>query len=545
MLAIQLPVRHRLHHVNQTWHLLIYDFANHGTTRSQFDPDIKSLIRIKIVHGSWRNDDANGIGIEQGARKYPNIQNIKAYLPEPYGTHHSKMITLFRHDDLAQVIITTGNFIEKDWSMSQAFWCSPLLTFSKGEPKDDATTISRLPTLGSGERFKHDLLAYFSSYGTRLSDLTSQLRKYDFSHVRGALIASVPGTQNLRSTDPEKENLWGLPAMKRLLSQIPCVDNGRPHIVTQVSSVASFGDDWLKNTFFTTLSTSKTPLTQTSQSASQKPKHSLIFPTASEIRNSIDGYFSGSSIHMKTQTPAQAKQLEYLQPLLCHWAPLPCPLFKPSSSIFNTLHHRSPAPAAPLHSPIQCKVKATKANRHPAAPHIKTYIRFSSSPSSSPSSPSSKAPTTQPTIDWALLTSANLSTQAWGTASNASGEVKICSYEVGICFWGGLWGDDDNNNNNNNDENHEDSDRNTDGQRRSQAEGAAKMIPVFSSNTPDAKDVEALVLREEERSSSTLIGWRMPYDLPLIPYQAGERPWCASSSYRERDWMGKAWKGRG
>lgn len=44
-------------------------------------------------------------------------------------------------------------------------------------------------------------------------------------------------------------------------------------------------------------------------------------------------------------------------------------------------------------------------------------------------------------IDWALVTSANLSKQAWGEACNAAGEVRVCSYELGVLVWPALFGD--------------------------------------------------------------------------------------------------------
>ena len=478
--------------------------------------------------------------------------------------------------------------------MSQAFWCSPLLPSLNAQDDNDMAIPSNLPALGSGKRFKHDLLAYIRSYGSRLSDLTAQIQRYDFSSVKGALVASVPGKQNLRSIDQGRENLWGLPALKRALSQVPSPGNGTPHIVTQVSSVASIGEKWLKDTFFPALGTNKKPPSQSSQNTSPAPKYSLIFPTSSEIRLSIDGYASGSSIHMKTQTPAQAKQLEYLRPMLCHWAPLPRSVAKPP--IFNLPRQTPPSDDHMFRHP---RTRYTKANRHPAAPHIKTYIRFSSppshpSPSSSSSSSSSsnpsKTPSHTPTIDWALLTSANLSTQAWGSAPNASGEVRVCSYEIGICFWGALWDDDA-----------DPTERSSENEARN---SRARMVPVFPSNTPDAAAMHASApeaqstgsptreragllstarrtavtaspsmrdpviipteapnsdntldkengeMRNDEHGKGdadvqTLVGWRMPYDLPLVPYQEGEMPWCATQACEERDWMGRVWKGYG
>jgi hypothetical protein len=44
-------------------------------------------------------------------------------------------------------------------------------------------------------------------------------------------------------------------------------------------------------------------------------------------------------------------------------------------------------------------------------------------------------------IDWMLVTSANLSKQAWGEAPNAADEIRICSYEIGVMVWPELFRD--------------------------------------------------------------------------------------------------------
>jgi hypothetical protein len=40
-----------------------------------------------------------------------------------------------------------------------------------------------------------------------------------------------------------------------------------------------------------------------------------------------------------------------------------------------------------------------------------------------------------------------------------------------------------------------------------------------------------------------VVGFRMPYDLPLVPYSKEEEPWCATSNYNEPDWRGSTWGG--
>ena len=396
----------------------------------------------------------------------------------------------------------TGNLIERDWSMSQAFWCSPLLP-PLPQAETEGTDDLSLSSIGSGQRFKHDLLAYIRAYGSKLSILDSSLRAHDFGAIRAAFVASVPS--KIRPTPNLQQTVWGLPALSRILSTIPSNAAYMSHIVTQVSSVASVGDKWLTDTFFPTLSA-------TSTTGTKKPKQSIIFPTVAEIRNSIDGYASGGSIHMKTSTPPQQRQLEFLRPMLCHWGPQPDRKISttkaatpPQNSSEATISTTPPRPA-----------KTGKANRHPAAPHIKTYIRFSNSSMRS--------------IDWAMLTSANLSTQAWGT-TNPQGECRICSYEVGVVIWPDLF-------------------------RANDDESGATMAPVFKSNAPTDSDIEDVdpaarsdeapelgkeVVVEEKQRTKTVVGLRMPYSLPLYPYGDGDEPWCATANYREPDWMGRRW----
>ena len=405
-------------------------------------------------------------------------------MPEPYGTHHTKLMAIFRQDSLAQVIIMTANLIEQDFRMSQAFWKTPLLPLQTNNPLPS----SSLPMLGTGPRFKQDLLAYFRAYGpTRLQNLVGQLEMYDFTAVRGALVASVPGKQIVHNLDPAVGSLWGLPSLRRILSSIPsgsaatAESSQQPHIVAQVSSIASVGEKWLLSTLIPALSTSTSP-----RQPIPKPKTLVVFPTAADIRDSVDGYGSGSSIHIKTSTPAQAKQLAVLTPMLCHWAGE-----MPPSQTPNSNHNTNSSTDLPAGH-----VLTGHANRARAAPHIKTYTRFTDHTFSS--------------IDWAMMTSANLSIQAWGSTPNASGEVRVCSYEVGVLVWPGLW-DEEN--------------------RR----GRARIVPVFGGDTPP----------EGKGEAGVEVGWRLPYSLPLRPYAADERPWCAREPCDVPDWMGRVWPGYG
>lgn len=95
--------------------------------RSNFDEDVRDLVRVKVVHGSWKKEDSNRLYIDvrrslkhnpnmpidhllqDAAKRYKNVQVLTAYMPEAFGTHHSKMFVLFRHDDLAQHVFPTSD----------------------------------------------------------------------------------------------------------------------------------------------------------------------------------------------------------------------------------------------------------------------------------------------------------------------------------------------------------------------------------------------------------------------------------------------------
>lgn len=454
---------------------------------SHFDEDTRDLVQVKIVHGSWKKDAPNKIRIDEAAKRYSNLQIFTAYMPEIYGTHHSKMIILFRHDDQAQVIIMTANMIAIDWRMTQAVWRSPLLPLQEASNNAEQTELPLSP-LGSGTRFKHDLVAYLSRYETRTKRMVAQLCQHEFSSIRAVLVASTPGKQKIRCLDPDTEDLWGWPALKRALGGIT-TKSSSPHIVIQISSVASVGEKWLSNTFFDALSSSSPSFStsKTNINNTPKPRFSIVFPTADEIRRSIDGYSSGGSIHMKVSSPAQKKQVNYIRPMLCHWAG-------------DSLKSMEDTKNSVLLEP---SITIREAGRRRASPHIKTFIRFSDARMTS--------------IDWALLTSANLSTQAWGAAPDSNGEVRISSYEIGVLVWPALW---------------------------DTPSSAAQMVPVFGKDSPEEWMAGYRTAETpHEDIAAVTVGWRMPYDLPLVSYGRGEMPWFNSEPCDEADCMGRIWPG--
>jgi len=193
------------------------------------------------------------------------------------------------------------------------------------------------PRIGSGEKFKIDLLNYLRSYSRQTcNNIIAKLTRYDFSAVRGALIASVPGRHVLSDSGGSNSTTrWGWPAMKHTLENAVPVHvplgggkddkKKKSQIAIQISSIATLGptDSWLRNTFFDALRGGRnvaTGLPEAMVPPPPPPDFKVMFPTPDEIRKSLDGYGSGGSIHTKIQSPQQAKQLQYLRPMFCHWA---------------------------------------------------------------------------------------------------------------------------------------------------------------------------------------------------------------------------------
>lgn len=418
-------------------------------------------------------------------------------MPEMFGTHHSKMMILIRHDDQAQVVIHTANMIAGDWqNMCQAVWRSPLLPLV--EQSRSHGKQSDAHPIGSGERFKADLLHYLGAYGGRLKTLRDQLKLYDFSSVRAALVASTPSKVPVSTSGPDRTTSWGWPGLKEVLQAIPVSTKAAvlPHINVQVSSIATLTDKWVDH-FFEILSTTSPGLSDNSLSVpsffkakkpeDRKPNIRVIFPTPDEVRRSLDGYESGGSIHMKLQSATQIKQHTYMKPMMCKWA---------GDGEGHRLGDNASAPVR-------------EAGRRRAAPHIKTFLRFSD-----------KACTK---LDWAMVTSANLSTQAWGALPNRDEQVRICSYEIGVVVWPELFAEEG---------------RET------------MMVPVFKKDMPEdnaeghANGTKLGWGKECAPDSSTnYVGFRMPYDLPLVPYAKDDVPWCATGTYTDPDWKGVVWGG--
>ena len=69
---------------------------------TNFDEDVRNQVKVTLVHGSWRRESPTKIAIDDAVKRYSNVKAVTAYLPDPFGTHHTKMFVLLKHDDTAQ-----------------------------------------------------------------------------------------------------------------------------------------------------------------------------------------------------------------------------------------------------------------------------------------------------------------------------------------------------------------------------------------------------------------------------------------------------------
>ena len=77
----------------------------------QYPPRFRRL-PVLVVHGLSR--DAKADLVVQAARHSPHVRLAQAKLPDPFGTHHTKMMIL-KYAEGLRVAITTANLIAHDW----------------------------------------------------------------------------------------------------------------------------------------------------------------------------------------------------------------------------------------------------------------------------------------------------------------------------------------------------------------------------------------------------------------------------------------------
>nr|CCA15048.1 tyrosylDNA phosphodiesterase putative [Albugo laibachii Nc14] len=303
--------------------------------------------------------------IKHQCQKYTNIKTIAPYLPIPFGTHHSKMMIIW-YAEKVRVAIFTANFLPIDWNnKTQGIW------FQDFGLKSETSASSRTNLWPERIDFEADLIDYLIHVDKiHLGELCLTLEKYDFSTANVALVASVPGTHKNRAIWIDMHK-YGHLRMRRLLQTLEAWNNEYP-LICQFSSLGSLTEPWLYHEFTESL--------QAHSTTKQRPALHLIWPSAEQVRNSIEGWNAGRAI--------------------------PCPLKNMKPFLHKFLRTWNPPP---------------KLHRSNAMPHIKSYAQFD--------------PTAlDGTLRWALLSSSNLSSAAWGSYQKQKNQFMIRSFEIGVLF---------------------------------------------------------------------------------------------------------------
>lgn len=338
-----------------------------------------------------------------------------------------------------------------------------LTNFDWGNMTQGAWVSPRLTQLRSGQtndgQFFCDFCQYLGNYGEITTGLIKILGRYNFAPIRAVLVASAPCSARRGDVD---YTAYGLHKLHTELSKLAPTVAATDHIVMNVSAISSLGptSDYLTKQVFRALNGSAA-----NREPAIEPK--IIFPTVEDVTESLNGFDSGIAIHYRQSQFYMKAQTQYLKRYLHKWA-------------------------------------ARHAGRARAAPHIKTYLRVDS---------------TWSHIKWILLTSANLSKQAWGIESK-TGVFDIQSFELGVLLHPGLFGD----------------------------ASCVDLVPVWKSDCttqPAAQTTNVDVATGS--GATTLVSERIPvrmaYDLPPKPYVIGcDRAWDPSVSYVQEDWRGGTWR---
>lgn len=402
------------------------------------NPKVRSKIKAHFVFGR-RPKDAPLESLMEEERQslsYPDTVTLEPIvLKSDFATHHTKLMVLIFHDKAsntkqAQVVIHTANLIPFDWG-------------------DMTQGVWKSPRLRAKEgkneepEFKTDFIDYIKAYRKpKLTELAKFLSSIDFGPVKGVeFIGSVPGNYY-----PGKPNYrkWGVLKLHRHIEQLEKSLKDSPgDIIMQVSSIATLGPP--SSYFEPILLAALRGEEIHGKKSNAKTTARILFPTVDNIQQSLNGYDSGSSIHFNSETPKQASLLNELKPMLCKW-------------------------------------KGIKSGRDRAAPHIKTYTRTITEENG------------QTKLGWIVLTSANMSKQAWGIVAKAKKNLWVQSWEAGVLI-------------------HPQEDE--------------ELIPCYKSDT-SGKD-------------GNIQNIRMPFDLPPTIYSSSDTIWSPHRSYSQPDWRGGNW----
>ena len=325
-------------------------------------PVLQTVARVDCVAGErYKYAERGGEELRQqaAALSLPNIHTHFARLPLPYSCHHTKLLLLFYGHGL-RFIHTTANFLSCDVQYKNQ------AVFVQDFPRKESSQASWSSAWWLHDDFERSLCEYFGSYVGIGLDVLPQLRQFDYRAARAILIPSAPG-----SYTGQQMARYGHMKVRAVLQRelTDTADLAAQPIVAQFSSFGSVQSKWLTE-LRRSLGASAGPL-QSSEPAAIR----LVWPTLSDVRDSIEGWMAGGSLCCDSRNLN-----ETVRPLLHRW-----------------------------------DGRAT--GRHQAAPHIKSYCRANGQRAA-----------------YVLVTSANLSAAAWGQLQRDSTQLAVRHYELGLLF---------------------------------------------------------------------------------------------------------------
>ena len=292
-----------------------------------------------------------------------------------YSCHHAKFF-LVGFEDYLRVMIHSSNIINEDcFKKTQGVWTEdfPIKQAGAGSSDFEDVLVDYMKTL---QAHKGGQLRSWKGFGAAFGDeqltLADALRKFDFSRAKGHLVASVPGHHF-----GGKLHSYGVNRLAALLAKYGGAESQRrdDEIDIQFSSFSRPAPKLLaalEAAFHAPAPLCRPP---------PRVRPSIVWMTSTEARDSVEGYGAGSCM------PSNLKNVrEAPREMLRRWTK-----DGPSSDFVEA--------------------------RSEAAPHIKTYTRYSADGS---------------TVRWSLLTSANLSGYAWGNHQMNNKQLFVGHWELGV-----------------------------------------------------------------------------------------------------------------
>ncbi|RUS34184.1 hypothetical protein BC938DRAFT_482062 [Jimgerdemannia flammicorona] len=264
----------------------------------------------------------------------------------------------------------------------------------------------------------------------------------------------------------------------------------------QFSSIGSLttSDTWFREVFGASLSSAK------NRRQCRDPTLKMVFPTVEDFlvaQNlslefvatfySLEGWNSGGSIPFDHNN--YMKQKAWMRNYLCKW-------------------------------------RGIRSGRHRAAPHIKTYARFTvnSAINNADSEGSSveivDGSESDAILAWFLVTSSNLSKAAWGDLQKKGEQLMVRSYELGVLIWPEMF-------------------------KTPEGENAYMLNATKTNLRPIPPSALVPQISPPLSSVTNVVPVRLPYDLPLTSYDfdAGDECWTWNVPRSEPDWLGNFWSG--